>query len=240
MSVLPTRQKDPMSLDDAPELDLPAFDARQSLREQVAQALRGAIITGRMRTGVVYSAPALAVQFGVSATPVREAMLDLAGEGLVASVRNKGFRVTEPTDRELDEITALRALIEVPTVRYIAASGLDADVLEQLGTLATAIERAAADRDLITYVTADTRFHLRLLAESGNTHLVDTVRTLRARTRLYGLRELAAHGRLVPSGHEHTELLSLIADHDAAGAEELMRRHIDHVRTLWADNAPQA
>ena len=48
-----------------------------------------------MRPGVVYSAPALAARFGVSATPVREAMLDLAKEGLVSAVRNKGFRVTE-------------------------------------------------------------------------------------------------------------------------------------------------
>src|SRR5690606_23542920 len=54
-------------------LDLPVVGERQSLREQVAQALRAALITGEMRPGVVYSAPVLAAQFGVSATPVREA-----------------------------------------------------------------------------------------------------------------------------------------------------------------------
>ncbi|HLH46617.1 MAG TPA: GntR family transcriptional regulator, partial [Acidimicrobiales bacterium] len=82
--------------------------APRSLREGVADALRAAVVSGEMRPGVVYSVPSLAAQFGVSPTPVREAMLDLLKEGLVESVRNKGFRVTEVTDAQLDEITGLR------------------------------------------------------------------------------------------------------------------------------------
>lgn len=59
-------------------LSLPSFQGRQNLRDEVQQALRAAVVSGKMRPGVVYSAPALAGEFGVSATPVREAMLDLA------------------------------------------------------------------------------------------------------------------------------------------------------------------
>ncbi len=101
-------------------LNLPALGQQRKVRDQVADALRAALVAGEMRPGVVYSAPALAARFGVSATPVREAMLDLAKEGLVTAVRNKGFRVTELSDRDLDDITALRALIEVPTIGQIA------------------------------------------------------------------------------------------------------------------------
>src|SRR6266498_4641721 len=97
-------------------VELPGLAERVSLREQVANALRAAMISGQLEPGVVYSAPTLAAQFGVSPTPVREAMLDLAKEGLVEVVRNKGFRITELSDRDLDEITDLRALIEIPTV----------------------------------------------------------------------------------------------------------------------------
>ncbi len=90
--------------------------AQERLRDQVAHALRAALISGELQPGLVYSAPALAADFGISATPVREAMLDLAREGLVEPVRNKGFRVTEVSGRDLDQYTELRALIEVPTV----------------------------------------------------------------------------------------------------------------------------
>src|SRR5919112_1678896 len=123
-------------------LDLPMVGERQSLREQVAHALRAALITGEMRSGVVYSAPVLAAQFGVSATPVREAMLDLAKEGLVEAVRNKGFRVTELSDRDLDELTEIRQLIEVPTVARLADSSR-AEEFERLRPIAEEIVSAS-------------------------------------------------------------------------------------------------
>ena len=217
------------------ELALPALRARQNLREEITQTLRAAVISGELRPGVVYSAPSLAAQFGVSATPVREAMLDLAGEGLVDVVRNKGFRVTDLSDTDLDELSELRALIEVPTVRRIAEVGVPPEVLAALRPLAAEIESAAARGDLIAHVAADMEFHLRLLALAGNGHLVETVRSLRARSRIYGLRSLADRDALVPSAHEHAELLDLLAARDAAGAERLMRRHIAHVRTIWAE-----
>src|SRR5688572_32330171 len=82
-------------------LALPTFGNRRNLRQEIANALRAALVSGEMRPGVLYSAPTLAEKFGVSATPVREAMLDLASEGLVEAVRNKGFRVTELTEQDL-------------------------------------------------------------------------------------------------------------------------------------------
>ena len=206
---------------------------RQSLREQVASVLRAAIVAGQMRPGVLYSVPNLAERFGVSATPVREAMLDIAKEGLVDSVRNKGFRVTELADKDLDDITHLRALIEVPTVAQLAAVITEADV-EALRPLAQAIVDSAADGDLIRYLEEDRRFHLRLLALADNPRLVEVVRDLRSQSRLYGLDLLVEQGRLTASAQEHHELLDALGAHDAARTEAVMRRHIGHVRGIWA------
>jgi len=214
---------------------LPSFGNRRNLREEITETLRAAVISGELRPGVVYSAPSLAEQFGVSSTPVREAMLDLVSEGLVEAVRNKGFRVTELSEQQLDDITHLRALIEIPTVRAIAEAGVDPAVIERLRPLAAGIEDAARRRDLIAHVTIDMEFHLTLLGLTGNTYLVDTVRSLRSRSRIYGLVTLAEHDRLVPSSHEHSDLLDLIEARDADGAEQLMRQHLNHVRGLWAD-----
>jgi DNA-binding GntR family transcriptional regulator len=205
---------------------------RQSLREQVSNALRAAVISGEMVPGVLYSVPSLAVQFGVSATPVREAMLDLSREGLVETVRNKGFRVTEMTDQQLDEITELRALIEVPTVARLAKS-IEPEQVEMLRPYADQICAAAAVGDLLAYVEADRQFHRALLDLSGNQRLSEVVSELRAQTRLYGLAKLVQEQELTGSAEEHLEILDALRAHDAELTERLMRRHIGHVRGLW-------
>ncbi|MEU2062803.1 GntR family transcriptional regulator [Streptomyces sp. NPDC013455] len=219
---------------DAQEPALPRLGGRRSsYRERVADALRAALIAGELRPGEVYSAPSLAARFGVSATPVREAMLDLAKEGLVDTVPNKGFRVTAVSDKQLDEYTQIRALVEIPTVVELARTA-DRVSLEALRPAAREIVTAAVAGDLIAYVEADTRFHLGLLALAGNGHLVEVVADLRKRSRLYGLTALVEAGRLLASAEEHLELLDALLERDGKAVHAIMTRHLGHVRGLWA------
>lgn len=208
----------------------------ERLRDQVAHALRAALISGELRPGEVYSAPGLAEDFGISATPVREAMLDLAREGLVEPVRNKGFRVTEVDERDLDQYSEIRMLIEVPMIGRITRTAAREE-LEALRPVAEEIVRAAREHDLIGYLEADRRFHLSLLALGGNDRLVETVGDLRKRSRLYGLTALDQSDRLIPSAEEHVELLDLMLAGEAKRAEKCMMRHLGHVRSLWAQDA---
>lgn len=206
---------------------------KSSYRERVADALRAALIAGELLPGEVYSAPTLAARFGVSATPVREAMLDLAKEGLVDTVPNKGFRVTAVSEKQLDEYTHIRALVEIPTVVELARTA-DPVSLEALRPAAREIVQAAAAGDLVAYVEADTRFHLGLLALAGNAHLVEVVGDLRKRSRLYGLTALLEAGRLLASAQEHLELLDALVARDEQAVHAVMTRHLGHVRGLWA------
>ena len=204
-----------------------------SLRETVTLALRAAVISGEMKPGEVYSAPALGKRFGVSPTPVREAMLDLVKEGLVTSLPNKGFRVTEVSDEDLDEITALRLLIEPPTVHQVTPL-IDGAGLARLRGMAETIVEYAVAGDLVQYTEADRAFHIAILEYSGNKRLIALISELRSHTRLLGLASLAAAGKLRDSALEHVELIDLIAAGEAARAQELMTTHIGHVRTDWA------
>lgn len=206
---------------------------KSSYRERVADALRAALIAGELRAGEVYSAPTLAVRFGVSATPVREAMLDLVKEGLVDTVPNKGFRVTAVSEKQLDEYTHIRSLIEIPTTAELATTA-DPVALEALRPVAREIVTAAATGDLIAYVEADIRFHLGLLALAGNEHLVEVVGDLRKRSRLYGLNALVEAGRLEASAEEHLAILDALLARDEEAVREVMTRHLGHVRGLWA------
>ena len=212
---------------------LPEIGERVSLRQRVAESLRAALVSGRMAPGTTYSIPALAEQFGVSATPVREAMLDLVNEGIVAPVPNKGFRVVELTDEELDQVTELRRLLEVPTVRDLAGH-ISASSLQRLRALAADVQDAAGRGDVVAYVESDRELHLALLAEAGNPRLVEMVGRLRDQSRLYGLEQLAADGVLVDSAAEHARLIDAIESGDRRAAERVMAHHLDHVRGIWA------
>jgi len=219
----------------------PPLASRSSLREQIEVSLRAALITGEIRPGVVYSAPALAERFGVSATPVREAMLDLIKDGMIVAVPNKGFRIVETSDEELDEITELRRLLEVPTVGRIATI-ITSKQVDHLRAIAGVVNKAAVKGDTMAFVEADRHFHLELLRVGGNTRLVDMVNQLRIRTRLYGLEELAAAGHLGRSSEEHVALLDAVASGDRRSAERIMSQHLGHVRGVWANRheLPQA
>ncbi|WP_166352244.1 GntR family transcriptional regulator [Phytoactinopolyspora limicola] len=202
---------------------------RTSLREQVAHALRRAVISGDMAPGKVYSAPALAARFGVSPTPVREAMLDLATQGLVEVVPNKGFQVTRLSDTELDQIIEIRLLLEPPTVERAVAQAQLGDVAG-LTVVAEGGVAAAAAGDLFGYVEADREFHRRLLTLGGNNRLVVLVDELRNRSRLAEPAGLAERGLLGVSAAEHVTMCQHLTEGDGAALATLMRVHIAHGR----------
>jgi DNA-binding GntR family transcriptional regulator len=210
-----------------------------SLREQVTRALEAAVIAGELQPGIIYSAPALAERFGVSATPVREAMLDLVGEGMVEPVRNRGFRVVEVSEADLDQISQIRLLVEVPTMGQVAKL-LTAEKIAELNALGQAIEEAAQEGNLIDYLDCDRKFHAQLIAAIANPRLTDLVDRLRRQARLFGLQELADTGKLVASAQEHRALLRVLQSGDVAASESLMTAHIAHTRGLWAGRSDEA
>jgi len=204
-----------------------------SLREQVERTLSSRIVAGEFAPGTVLTVPTLAGEFGVSATPVREAMLNLARRGFLSPLRNRGFEVTEVSPDELRELGEVRLMLEGPPMRELAGT-LSDDVVERLLGLAEEIVRAGREGRFEDYLEADTTFHLTLLELTGNRQLVRLVRELRQQTRLVGLVNLADSDELEGSSLEHAELVRLLVEGDGGGAEALMRRHIGHVAGLWS------
>jgi len=203
-----------------------------TLKEQVAAGVRASIIAGHMAPGEVHSAPALAERYAVSVTPVREALLDLVKEGLLKPVKNKGFRVVEPSVQDLDEIASMRDLLEPPAVAMVANSATP-EQLAHLRELAVIISQHAAAGKIEEYLEADRQFHLAVIEATGNKRLVETVAQLRSQARLFGLRRIAEKGELAQSSEEHNLLLHAIENKDAPLAEKIMRDHLGHVRHEW-------
>ncbi|MEV7980939.1 GntR family transcriptional regulator [Streptomyces sp. NPDC086519] len=191
---------------------------RASVRGQILDALRTALVSGDLAPGEVYSGPALGERFGVSATPVREAMQQLALEGAVEVVPNRGFRVVERGARELAELAEVRALIEVPVMLRLARS-VPAERWAALRPLAEESVRAAASGCRATYAEADRAFHRAVLALAGNEQLVQIAEDL--------------HRRAVPLRGGRADLMSDAGEH-AALLEALVAGELDAVRRLVA------
>lgn len=205
----------------------------ESLREQVERSVSARIVAGEFSQGAVLTVPTLAQEFGVSATPVREALQGLVRKGFLAPVRNKGFRVTEVSPEELHEITDVRRLLEVAPMREVAGR-IDEPLRERLDELASAISSAYERRDFEEYLAADTTFHLEILGVLGNRRLVELVADLRTQTRLVGLVRADDAEALSKSADEHAELLRLLVDGDGDAAAALMDRHIGHIAGIWS------
>jgi DNA-binding GntR family transcriptional regulator len=205
----------------------------ETLREQARRAIYASILSGELPAGEIHSAITLAEQLGVSPTPVREAMLDLANAGLVEAVRNRGFRVLTMSDRDLDEIVELRLLLEPPSVRR-AAEEASRRAIEALEPAVTRGEDAAGEGDVVEFLVADRDFHLGLLKTVGNDRLVELVGRLRDQTRLVGLKALAQQRKLSSSAAEHRLILDAVRRGDGDEAETRMRAHLAHVRGVWA------
>ena len=202
-----------------------------TVNAQVLDALRAAVITGELPPGTLHSVQALATQLGVSRTPVREALIKLAQQGMVRFERNRGVRVLQTSLHDLEEVFALRLLLEVPATRR-ACQQIDGAGRRELRKLYQSMERCARSGDEFRMWEHDRRFHRVLLQASGNLRLAEYVDGLRDMVLRRGV-STAGHSRnLDEIVAEHREVLERIDAGDPAGAAEAMRRHVLHTAEL--------
>lgn len=213
-------------------ISMTTLEREGSLRDKALQILRQAIVSGEIESGELYSATAMARRLGVSVSPVREAMLTLVNAGIMEPVRNRGFRVTELSPADLDEIFELRLLLEVPAVKALASTDLTHEKA-RLEALMHATEVSAAAGEVNHFLAADREFHLALIELHGNHRLVDTVANLRDQTRLYGLHDTTP-AMLTAAAAEHRAILDSLLSGDAEKLEQELATHLSHVRHEWA------
>ncbi len=199
-------------------------EADENLRERVERRLRLDILAGTIGPCTVFSVPALARTLGISTTPVREALLHLTADGLLQPLRNRGFRVVDPTLDELRNLFEVRVQLEASAFAKVVRAGPDAagDLIAQADEIARAVE----DDDVPAYLAADRAFHEELLSRAGNPVLTGIVMKLRDRMRLYGIRSAAGRARQWESVAEHHRIVDLVRGRVEADATALMTGHI--------------
>jgi DNA-binding GntR family transcriptional regulator len=203
----------------------------EPMNTRVLDALRAAVISGELAPGTLHSVQTLATQLGVSRTPVREALIKLGQQGMVRFERNRGVRVLQTSVHDLEEVFALRLLLEVPATRR-ACQLLDASGRKELRRLYRAMERAAEADDEFRLWEHDRRFHRAVLEASGNTRLASYVDGLRDTVLRRGVSTARSSRTLDDIVREHLAVLECIEAGDADGAADAMRAHVRHTAEL--------
>jgi DNA-binding GntR family transcriptional regulator len=206
-----------------------------SMRQQIHSQIKAMLISGELAPDELCSVYQLADLFGVSRTPVREALLQLVREGLIRAERNRGFRVVVSSPHDLDEISELRMLLEVPAMAKVAKlRPLPIEEFERARAIYDRMAAAAKAGNLRKFVQADGEFHLHLVSLAGNRRLTAHISDLRDHMHLPGLQKLAQSGGLDHSSEEHLQLLKALERGDADTASDIARAHIKRTRAEWA------
>lgn len=210
---------------------LQALDRPEPLGDRVYATLREHLRGGRIATGEPLQEAAVAAQLGVSRTPVREALARLASEGLVVA-EGRSFRVPTLADADIEDIYALRFLLEPEALRGIAKLGLSGEKSRLLRRFLDEMAAAHAAGDGAEFMEANYRFRAAWMAMVPNRRLAraielyaDHVRYLRAFT----LEDRSVRS-LVLKGLER--LLAALESGDGAAAARAMRAHLANARRI--------
>ncbi|MFG3253728.1 GntR family transcriptional regulator [Streptomyces sp. NPDC048172] len=209
---------------------------RSTLRAQIATALRDEILAGRLATGREFTVKEIAEQYGVSATPVREALVDLAAQGLLDMEQHRGFRVHEFT---LDDYRAMCEARQLVLDSVFAGTALPSpaapEALASVRRRAEAAERAATAGDLDVLITYDLRFWRELSNIVANPYIADFLDRLRVQCWVYTVPLLRAEhsltGRLWTG---HSSLLDALEARNEKETHTLLAAYHAHAAAFPA------
>lgn len=224
---------------------------RSTLRQQIADALRDEVLAGRLQPGKECTVKEIAEQYGVSATPVREALVDLSAQGLLDADQHRGFRVREYSLNDYRGMIEARSLVTesifhglldatASTTRGArAAFATRTDDPRTAAALAGVrrrgeeAQRAAAAGDLNILIGYDLRFWRELSTLFGNPYLADFLHRLRVQSWVCAVQHLRRIEDL--RGHlwaEHTALVDALTRRDAPAAHEIVAAYNAHSLAL--------
>ncbi|MFD6491649.1 GntR family transcriptional regulator [Streptomyces sp. NPDC059944] len=213
---------------------------RSTLRQQIADALRDEVLGGRLQPGQEFTVKEIAEQYGVSATPVREALVDLSAQGLLDADQHRGFRVHEYSAADYRGMIEARGLVTEGMFQALVAGGMrQFDDPRAVALLAGVrrrgeeAQRAASAGDLNILIGYDLRFWRELSSLYGNPYLGDFLHRLRVQSWVCTVQHLRHVADL--RGHlwsAHTELVDALGRRDPGTARAIVTAYNEHALGL--------
>ena len=209
---------------------LPQNLKQRALYEEVAELLRERIFNRALEPGSWIDELKIAEEYGISRTPLREALKVLATEGLVTMKVRRGAYVTEVSEKDLADVFHLMAVLEADATATVARTATDKQ-LQELEALHRQLEKTAIDpRDSLRFFAINEAFHIRLLEFADNKWACQMVADLRKVMKLNRAQSLLKAGRINESLAEHAAIMAALKKRDAPAAQAAMRAHIESGR----------
>ncbi len=199
--------------------------APTALYQEVAERLRQRIFAHELPPGTWIDEQKLAEQYGISRTPLREALKVLASEGLVELKPRRGCYVTEISPQDLDDIFPLMAMLEGRCAAE-AVNKASAHDIAVLKSIHEQLESAARDGRIGAFFEANQEFHKKIQELAGNRWMLSVIQDLRKVLKLSRLHSLSLEGRLQQSLDEHRVIMAAFEARETGKAEKLMHDHL--------------
>ncbi len=204
---------------------IPTHIPQTSLYLEVAERLRQRIFAHELLPGAWIDEQAITMDYGISRTPLREALKVLASEGLVTLKPRRGCYVTEISEKDLDDIFPLMAMLEGRCALEATSKARPEDIAA-LEAIHAELERTAKSNQIERFFEANQEFHLEIQKIAGNRWLLQMIQDLRKVLKLTRMHSLTIDGRLQQSLLEHRAIMAAIKARDAKGAEKAMHEHL--------------
>lgn len=198
----------------------------ESLAKKAHEAIRNSILSGDWKIGEIYNEKAIAADLGISRTPVREALLELASQGLIVFLPRKGLMVNRFTRRDVDEIFELRKAVELAAVEKITRTSPLFNLFEIEESLLKQ-RKAVNEKDYPAFMEADRLFHTRFSELTNNRRLIAILENLRDMIHMMGYKALSLEGRALEVIEEHQAIFEAVKKGNVEQARRAMEIHLE-------------
>ena len=204
------------------------IEGYELLSQKVYRALKTEIIKGSLKPGTKLLEGKIAEQMGVSRTPVREALKELAAEGFVKMNPNQAVVVSNASVEDVQEVLQIRGVLEGLAAR-LATRMISEEEIKELEKYQKQMEYYTKKDDVLAFSEMDAEFHELILNVCGNNRLIQIRKNLSDQAHRYRIRSLSVPGRLKYSLKEHQEIVEELKRKNAEQADRLSQKHIENV-----------
>ena len=204
------------------------IEGYELLSQKVYRALKTEIIKGSLKPGTKLSEGKIAKQMGVSRTPIREALRELAAEGFVKISPNQGVVVSNASVEDVQEVLQIRGVLEGLAAR-LATKTINEEEIKELEKYQKRMEHYTNKDDVLAFSEMDAEFHELILNICGNNRLIQIRKNLSDQAHRYRIRSLSVPGRLKYSLKEHQEIVEALKRKNSEQADRLSQKHIENV-----------
>jgi len=209
-----------------------------TLQNLAYERIKTLLVNGQLKFDEVYSANQFAEILGVSRTPIREALLQLTAEGFFISLRGRGFKIKEFSEKEIRDFFETRKMIESYVIEQLVAAVTE----EDLKPLEDSLERMVNGRDreeIYRFLDADKSFHMNLIHRYKNNLLESIMENIRDNISILGQRALTNPGRVQEVIREHMRIVEALRQNDKYKAVQAINDHLDATEKSLIENLRQ-